>query len=82
MAAINKTRRGSPQFCRASVRVTHFRRLCRRVHFSVNCFFSEFDDERKFASFSPEFLVLTRISGALGAFVGQDGMPSVTPGAF
>src|SRR5215472_15367905 len=35
MAVINKTRRGSPQFGRASVRVTHF---CRQIHFArIDC---------------------------------------------
>jgi hypothetical protein len=71
MAVMNKTHRGSPQFCRASVRVTH----------SANCFFGEFGDEKKFASFSPEFLVLTRTSLALRTHpVGHDDMPSVAPG--
>lgn len=80
MAAMNKTHRGSPQFCRASVRVTH---LCRQIHFSANCFFGEFGDEKKFASFSPEFLVLTRTSPALRTHpVGHDDMPSVAPGPF
>ena len=78
MVAMNKTHRGSPQFCRASVRVTDF---FRQIHFSANCFFGEFGDEKKFASFSPEFLVLTRTSLALRTHpVGHDDMPSVAPG--
>ena len=59
MAATNKTRHGSPQFCRASIRATHSSRLRRRRNFSANCISCEFGEERKFASFSPEFLVLT-----------------------
>jgi hypothetical protein len=64
MAAQNKTRRHSPQFGRASVRVTHFGR---QIRFSENSFrFSgkQFPAKsriaKQFASFSPEFLVLTR----------------------
>ena len=64
MAAIMKTGRELPQFARASGCVTHLYlyRLCRRLHFSANCFFGEFGDEKKLASFSPEFLVLTKMS--------------------
>ncbi|MFZ0150850.1 MAG: hypothetical protein WAM72_21415 [Xanthobacteraceae bacterium] len=35
MAAIIQTRRESPRFGRASVRVTHF---CQQIHFSENWF--------------------------------------------
>ena len=69
MAAINKTPHRSPQFCRPSVRVTH---LCLPKHFGVGRyifqqidFFDEFDDDKKSASFSPEFLVLTGTALAL-----------------
>jgi hypothetical protein len=40
--------------------------------FSANCVLGEFGGDKKFASFSPEFLVLTRISLALRT------QPSVT----
>jgi hypothetical protein len=54
---------------------------CRKVHFSANRFFGEFDDDKKFASFSPEFLALTRMAaGAPDASVGHDDMSSVAPG--
>src|ERR1700756_3953052 len=80
MAAIMQTRRESPQFGRASVRVTHFRQ---QIHFSENWVFGEFGDEKKFASFSPEFPVLTRASPALRtSFVGLDDMMSVAPALF
>jgi hypothetical protein len=42
--------------------------------------FGEFDDEKKFASFSPEFLVLTRTSPVLQALVEYDDSPSFAPG--
>ncbi|HET8920601.1 MAG TPA: hypothetical protein VFN27_13080 [Xanthobacteraceae bacterium] len=38
MAAIMQTRRESPQFRRASVRVTHF---CQQIHFSEKLGFGE-----------------------------------------
>ena len=69
MAAINKTPRRSPQFCRPSVRVTHLRlpkHFCvGRYTFQQIDFFGEVDDDKKSASFSPEFLVLTILSLAL-----------------
>jgi hypothetical protein len=62
MAAINKRRRELPQFGRPSVRATHFFVskfifIFRRIAFSE----LRFNDRRakKFASFSPKFLVLT-----------------------
>jgi hypothetical protein len=81
MAAIMQTRRESPQFGRASVRVTHFRQ---QIHFSFRKLgFGEFGDEKKFASFSPEFPVLTRALPALRtSFVGLDDMMSVAPALF
>jgi len=67
MAAINETRRRSPQFRRACNDVTHLWWLCQRMHFSANCFFSEFGNQKKLASFSLEFLVFTMLSLALRA---------------
>jgi hypothetical protein len=85
MAAINKTPRRSPQFCRPSVRVTHLRlpkHFCvGRYTFQQIDFFGEVDDDKKSASFSPEFLVLTRIAaGAPDTSVDHDDMSSVAPG--
>jgi hypothetical protein len=76
MATINKTCRESPQFGRASVRATLF---CRWLHFSANCFFGGFGNEKI-------CLILTRVSrsdynaGVADASVGHDNMRSVAPG--
>jgi hypothetical protein len=80
MAAIIQTRRESP---------TIWSRICPRDTFlSADSFFrklvfGEFGDEKKFASFSPEFPVLTRASPALRkSFVDLDDMMSVAPALF
>jgi hypothetical protein len=77
MAAIIQTHRESPQFGRPSVRVTHFF-VSRFIFQKIG-----FGDEKKFASFSPEFPVLTTASPALRTqFVGHDDMMSVAPALF
>jgi hypothetical protein len=80
MAAINETRRRSPQFRRACIDVTHSWRsasacIFRQIAFSANL------------AIRKTCLILTRVSrfhyavaGAAGAFVGRDDMPSVRRG--
>jgi hypothetical protein len=76
MATINKARRESPQFGRASVRVTQF---CRWVHFSANCFSADL-------AMKKICLILTRVfrsdynAGVADASVGHDNMRSVALG--
>ena len=67
MAAIEKTERHCHNFV-AHLSARHIQgskvamsaeTLIRQIAISANCVSGEFGDERKFASFSPEFLVLT-----------------------
>jgi hypothetical protein len=78
MAAIIPRHRESPQFGRAPRD-----RFLSADSFFRKLAFREFGDEKKFASFSPEFPVLTTASPALRTqFVGHDDMMSVAPALF